>query len=81
MRSSRQLIKVDWTRWIIQNVTWEITYIIILCLIGQISKLPGVAGEGWEPNFWSVLSEPAIGGGMRSVIYWMGGDNTFQVTL
>ena len=45
----------------IQDVTSEITYIIILCLICQISTLPVVSGE---PNFRSVLLEkPAIGGG------------------
>ena len=67
-----------------QNVTWRISCIIILCLIGHIWVLPGDAGEGWKPNFWSVLLEkPAIGegGGMRSAICWIGGDDTFQSSL
>ena len=39
--------------------------------------------EGLEPSFRFVLLEkPAIGGGgIRSVIYWMWGDDTFQASL
>ena len=43
--------KVNWTRWMIQNVTWVITYIVILCLIGQVWTLPGVRVRVYRRTF------------------------------